>query len=206
MKAQINTLNTYFCYDAYSTAGRPKMEEALYDIARRNVLHHTIQGSVVDNLLEDLAHAQEHQKALHRNWKPVEISLYGGSDGLFWLNIGESNLRFREIRGEWQEQPEVNLEKEIDEYFALWRQGASDEGCFNANSQLVSIYDCYRIAHHFYKLSRNARKEGSALTKDDVRRIFDLVRELQTKYSATDGCLQEVADIFNKEREKGIVL
>lgn len=58
-----------------------------------------------------------------------------------------------------QEQPEVDLEKEIDEYFALWRQGASDEGCFNANSQLVSIYDCYRIAHHFYELGRNARKE-----------------------------------------------
>lgn len=45
-----------------------------------------------------------------------------------------------------------------------------------------------------------------ALTKEDVRRIFDLVRELQTKYSATDGCLQEVADIFNKEREKEIDL
>jgi hypothetical protein len=58
-----------------------------------------------------------------------------------------------------QEQPEVDLEKEIDEYFTLWRQGASDEGCFNANSQLVSIYDCYRIAHHFYELRINARKE-----------------------------------------------
>ena len=53
-----------------------------------------------------------------------------------------------------QEQPEVDLEKEIDEYFALWRQGASDEGCVNANSQLVSIYDCYRIARHFYELAR----------------------------------------------------
>lgn len=101
MKAHINKESTYFCFDSYSTAGRPKMEEALYDIARQNVLHHTIQGSVVDNLLEDLGHAQEHQKALHRNWKPVEISLYGGSDGLFWLNIGESNLRFREIIGEY---------------------------------------------------------------------------------------------------------
>ena len=49
-------------------------------------------------------------------------------------------------------------------------------------------------------------KKDHALTKDDVWRIFDLVRELQTKYTSTDGCLQEVADIFNKEREKEIVL
>jgi len=39
-----------------------------------------------------------------------------------------------------------------------------------------------------------------ALTKDDVWCIFNLVRELQTKYPATEGCLQEVADIFNAQR------
>lgn len=39
-----------------------------------------------------------------------------------------------------------------------------------------------------------------ALTKDDVWCIFNLVRELQTKYPATEGCLQEVADIFNGQR------
>ena len=42
-----------------------------------------------------------------------------------------------------------DLEKEIDSYFAKWLQGASDEGCFNPDSQLVSIYDCHRIARHF---------------------------------------------------------
>ena len=65
MKAHINKESTYFCFDSYSTAGRPKMEEALFDLARRNVLHHTIEGSVVNNLLEDLAHAQEHQRHRH---------------------------------------------------------------------------------------------------------------------------------------------
>jgi len=58
-----------------------------------------------------------------------------------------------------QEQPEVDLKKEIDKYFAGWMQGASDEGCFNSDSQLVSIYDCHRIARHFYELGLNARKE-----------------------------------------------
>lgn len=49
-----------------------------------------------------------------------------------------------------QEEPaSEDLEKEIDSYFAKWLQGASDEGCFNPDSQLVSIYDCHRIARHF---------------------------------------------------------
>jgi len=48
-------------------------------------------------------------------------------------------------------EPPTNddLKKEIDKYFSKWWQGASDEGCINADSQLVSIYDCQRIARHF---------------------------------------------------------
>lgn len=53
----------------------------------------------------------------------------------------------------------------------------------------------------FIKGYEQAEKD-LALTTDDVWRIFNLVRELQTKYSATDGCLQEVADIFNEQRQK----
>ena len=101
MKAQINTLSTYFCYDAYSTAGRPKMEDALYDFAKDYILYKTIPGDAVDDLVGDIWNRQEFLQADHRNWKPVEISVYGGQDGLFWLNIGESHLRFREIRGEY---------------------------------------------------------------------------------------------------------
>lgn len=40
------------------------------------------------------------------------------------------------------------------------------------------------------------------LTKDDVWCIFNLVREFQVKYNSTDGCLQEVADVFNKTRKE----
>ena len=57
-----------------------------------------------------------------------------------------------------QEHPEVDLEKEIEKYFSKWVQGASDEGCFNADSQLISIYDCHRIARHFYELGKARKK------------------------------------------------
>lgn len=37
------------------------------------------------------------------------------------------------------------------------------------------------------------------ISAEDVGNIFDKVRELQTKYSATSGCYQEVADWFNNK-------
>ena len=40
------------------------------------------------------------------------------------------------------------------------------------------------------------------LTPEDVGLIFNKVRELQVKYSATEGCYQEVAEWFNKQRNK----
>lgn len=59
-----------------------------------------------------------------------------------------------------KQQPEVDFEKEMDKYFSTWVQGSSDEGCFNADSQLVSIYDCHRIARHFYELGKNTKRNG----------------------------------------------
>ena len=101
MKAHINKKSTYFCFSSYSTAGRPKMEAELFNIAESLVLYRTIEGDLVDALEGDLWHRQEVLLDDHKNWKPVEISLCGGQDGFLWLKIGESNLRFREIIGEY---------------------------------------------------------------------------------------------------------
>jgi len=89
---------TYFCYDAYSTAGRPKMEAELFDWARTLVLYRTIKGDFVDDLVADLWHRQEFLMQDHRNWKPTRID-YRGDVDLFWLNIGETHLSFRRVLG-----------------------------------------------------------------------------------------------------------
>ena len=52
------------------------------------------------------------------------------------------------------------------------------------------------------KFGYEQAEKDLALMKEDVRTIFNLVRELQVKYSSTEGCLQEVADIFNEQRKK----
>lgn len=76
-----------------------------------------------------------------------------------------------------QEPVSEDLEKEIDSYFAKWLQGASDEGCFNPDSQLVSIYDCHRIARHFANWQKQKDK-SKVLTEEQCRKIRDDAFEL----------------------------
>lgn len=101
MKAKINKDSTYFCYDAYSTAGRPKMEAELFRWAKDHILYKTICGDQVNDLVGDIWNRQEILLLDHKNWKATSIDCNGGQDGLFWLNIGESHLSFREIIGEY---------------------------------------------------------------------------------------------------------
>ena len=101
MKPQIDKNATYFCYDSYSTANRPKLEAELFERAKTLVLYRTIEGCFVKDILDNLERSQRLLKEEHPNWKETEVSVYGGQDGLFWLNIGAGNLRFREIRGEY---------------------------------------------------------------------------------------------------------
>lgn len=76
-----------------------------------------------------------------------------------------------------QEPVSEELEKEIDSYFAKWLQGSSDEGCFNPDSQLVSIYDCHRIARHFANWQKQKNK-SKFLTEEQCRKIRDDAFEL----------------------------
>ena len=54
------------------------------------------------------------------------------------------------------EQPEVDLDKEIKEYFKGWTE--TDEG-IACHYQYVDLNTCRGIAHYFYELGINARKE-----------------------------------------------
>ena len=101
MKPKINKNSTYFCFDSYSTANRPRMETELFERAKTLILYRTIEGCFVEDLKENLERSQRIIKDQHPNWKETEISVYGGEDGLFWLNIGEAHLRFRQIKGEY---------------------------------------------------------------------------------------------------------
>ena len=58
-----------------------------------------------------------------------------------------------------QEQLDMDLEKEIEEYFKGWTE--TDEG-IACHYQYVDLNTCRGIAHHFYELGKlNAIKEES---------------------------------------------
>lgn len=45
-------------------------------------------------------------------------------------------------------------------------------------------------------------KKDYALTAEDIKVIFNEVRDTQNKYCSTEGCYQEVADWFNEQKQK----
>ena len=102
MTTKIDTSADYFCYDGYTTAGRPKMEAALYDYAKQLILHRTISGSDINDLTAVIMARQAELAELHHNWRPVEIRYSDGMDGLIWFYIGESHVTLRKIAGRFE--------------------------------------------------------------------------------------------------------
>ena len=58
-----------------------------------------------------------------------------------------------------QEQPEVDLEKEIKRYFNGWQEDEEYGGAVRPDCYSATLDDCKNIARHFYELWLNARKE-----------------------------------------------
>ena len=66
-----------------------------------------------------------------------------------------------------QEQPEVDLEKEMDKFYGIYRDKTGktyaiedDEPCFDWKGDGLAESDM-RIARHFFELGLNARKEDT---------------------------------------------
>ena len=67
-----------------------------------------------------------------------------------------------------QEQPEVDLEKEMDKYYGMYRDKTgktydieNDEPCFDWEEDELSEHEM-RLARHFYELGLKARKEDDS--------------------------------------------
>lgn len=58
-----------------------------------------------------------------------------------------------------QEQPEVDLEKEIDTFFEGWTDSPDYSQAINAEGECVSTDEIIEIARQFFNLGLNARRE-----------------------------------------------
>lgn len=96
---KIDKTADYFCYACHSTSGRPKMEEALYDYARKIILYRIIYGPDLDTVINELKRREDVLQEQHRNWRRTSYYFSGGMDGHLWLVIGEAHLSLRKIEG-----------------------------------------------------------------------------------------------------------
>lgn len=53
-----------------------------------------------------------------------------------------------------------------------------------------------------FKEGYEQAEKDNALTPEDIKVIFYLVRKLQYKYSDISGCFEEALELFNKARRK----
>lgn len=59
-----------------------------------------------------------------------------------------------------QEQPEVDLEKEIETYFKGWYMDETDQGyILHTPDDHAGLMSVKQVARHFYELGLNTRKE-----------------------------------------------
>ena len=100
-----------------------------------------------------------------RLWAEIERRIYEIShplkDGYEVQSIGKieglSEL-LEVIDSLQQEQPEVDLEKEIEEYFEGWSDDSEYGQAIMRNCTCAGVDECKDIARYFYNLGLNARK------------------------------------------------
>lgn len=96
-------LNTrWFVYDYHCAAGRPKMEDAIFEFAREILLYKIVDSDDFDRIVTILNRKQQELYAQNKRLKEVDIkySTYY-MDGHRSLSIGEQSIRFRRIEGEF---------------------------------------------------------------------------------------------------------
>ena len=96
---KIDKTADYFCYDCHRTSGRPKMEEALFDYARKLILYKLIAGQDLDAVIRELKMREDVLQEQHRAWRRTSYYFSGGMDGHLWLIIGEGHLSLRKVEG-----------------------------------------------------------------------------------------------------------
>lgn len=96
-----NNYQRWFASSLYSVGGRPKMETALVEYARRAWLHCSIYDSDLHDTVDVLNQVQDRLKIEHRQWAPVKIILtVDDCTHVRWLKIGAQHLVFQMIREE----------------------------------------------------------------------------------------------------------
>lgn len=97
----------WFVYDYYRAAGRPKMEDALMEYARQELLYKIVYRQDFNGIVTMLNRKQQELYAENKRLKAVEVrfskdySYTVGEDSNKQLYIGSQWLNLRKIEGEF---------------------------------------------------------------------------------------------------------
>ena len=127
LKAEIK--ERFHCNGSFDECG-----DTAWDYDQGMVAAYNYVLSFIDSLQQEQLPGIEEHGVLGRDFIPVE-----------WVDACEKYGKWKIVQ---QEQPEVDLEKEIDSFFP--------ESYFET---AINFEDAENIARHFYELGLNARKE-----------------------------------------------
>lgn len=94
----------WFVFDYHCVAGRPKMEDAIFEYAREILLYKIVYAKDLDGIVTLLNKKQQELYAENKRLKPVEIELsryFYGTDTTRWIRIGNQSIHLRKIVGEF---------------------------------------------------------------------------------------------------------
>ena len=143
-------------------------EKLKYEIERRNLSnYHTTTEGYEEELYEIIDSLQQEQLEVLSG---EDVMVMCNQILIDWVKEGntqeekeqreQAHIRFFELYDNYlmQEQPEVDLEKEVVKYFqGYWPGMKTPEAC---NHQMVFTTPAImRMIEHFYELGLNARKE-----------------------------------------------
>lgn len=94
----------WFVFDYHCVAGRPKMEDAVFEYAREILLYKIVYAKDLDGIVTLLNQKQQELYAENKRLKPVEIELskhYYDADSSRCIYIGNQSIHLRKIEGEF---------------------------------------------------------------------------------------------------------
>lgn len=95
----------WFVFDYHCVAGRPKMEDAIFEYAREILLYKIVYTKDLDGIVTLLNKKQQELYADNKRLKPVEIELsrnfHYADHTTRWLYVGNQSIHLRKIVGEF---------------------------------------------------------------------------------------------------------
>ena len=113
----------------------------------------------VIELIEDLQQEQPIRGPHTESWIEETKKELQHEEELLDMRL-ETLKRIREKKNQFQqEQPEVELEREIRDYFSKWDYGSYDGVITMGNGIVATLSSIQNVARYFYELGLKARKE-----------------------------------------------